>query len=116
MSEINTREDILEDIKKNLETLTGREVSNYSVMLSALLARVGEELATAEVTYYRKWESIRLAVTTDGRAEKQAKGTEEYLNRRLLEIRFKSTREVIQSLKKRMDVLMDEERSQRYGK
>jgi hypothetical protein len=113
--DVSSREGIIADIQANLETLSAREVSNYSVMLSALLARLGEQLAVAERAYYQRWEIIRLNVETDGRAERKAKATEEYYQRRLLDAQFKSTKELIMSLKKRLEVLMDEEREQRYA-
>ena len=54
-----TREEIIEEVKKNLELLTPRQVSNFAIMLSAYLSTLGEELAHAEIAYYKKLCDIR---------------------------------------------------------
>lgn len=106
--DLSTRAGIIQDIQQNLETLNPRQVSNYSVHLSVLLAGIGEELAHSEIAYHKKWVEIRDNTETDGAAEKRSKASEEYYRRRLLETQFKSTKEIINSLKKRLDVLRDE--------
>ncbi|OGS35278.1 MAG: hypothetical protein A2293_08025 [Elusimicrobia bacterium RIFOXYB2_FULL_49_7] len=103
-----TREEIVEDIKNNLEVLTPKAVSDYTVQLSILLGELGTDLALAEIEYAKKWDALRIHCDTDGQAEKKSKATEEYYKRRMLEFRFKSTKELIQSLKKRLTVLSDE--------
>jgi hypothetical protein len=111
MVETITREQIVSDIKENLATLSPRKVSDYSVQLSALLSEIGEDFALAEINYAKKWDALRVNCDTDGQAEKKSKATEEYYQKRMLEFRFKSTKELIQSLKKRLEVLADEGRN-----
>lgn len=106
-----TREQIVDEIKKNLDTLTPRQISDYAVQLSVLLSDIGQDLALAEIEYAKKWDALRIHCDTDGQAEKKSKATEEYYRRRMLEFRFKATKELIQSLKKRLDVISDEARS-----
>lgn len=108
MTDNITREQIVEDIKHNLATLNPRQVSDYAVQLSVLLSEIGEQLAFAEIEYAQKWDALRIHCDTDGQAEKKSKSTEEYYKRRMLEFRFKSTKEIVQSLKKRLQVLADE--------
>ena len=108
MTEITTREEIIADIKQNLATLTPDTVSKYSVMLSVHLASIGEQEAKADLAYHQEWERIRLAIDTDGGADKRAKATQEYYLKRLLEVQQKSTVQIIQALKKRLEVLRDE--------
>ena len=112
MAEPTTREEIIKDIKENLARLSPDTVSKYAVMLSAHLAGLGENLATADLVYHQEWERIRMCVETDGFADKKSKATEAYYNKRMLETQEKSTVQIIQALKKRLGVMENELRSQ----
>lgn len=106
--EQKTREVIIAEIKERLESLTPRQISDYSVQLSILLSNIGEDLAVSEIEYAKKWDALRIHCETDGQAEKKSKATEEYYRRRLLEFRYRSTKELINSLKKRLSVVCGE--------
>lgn len=108
MTEVNTREDILADIQANLEVLNGDTISKYAVYLGAHLATAGEDLAGAERSYYQKWNSIRLHVKTNAQADNETRASDEYYNRRVLELRRDGLVEVIQALKKRLKYFEDE--------
>lgn len=106
-----TVNEIRKDISENLGTLTPRQISDYAVMLSVHLGSMSEGVARAEVTYNKKWETLRIACETDGMAERKSKASEEYYQKRLLELEFKAVCELIKSLKKRLSILEKENES-----
>jgi hypothetical protein len=104
-------EEIIKDVKENIETLNPQTISTYSVQLAMYMGFVGEQLARADVDYNKKWEETRIKVDTDGRAERKSKGTEEYYNKKRLEVQYQSLKELVNALKRRLGVLSDEAQS-----
>ena len=105
---MKTQEEIIADIENNLETLTPRTVSDYSVYLAVYLTRLSEEWAIAENTSNKRWKEIRETSDTDGQANKRLQSTNEYAIARSLELAISSLKELIKTLKIRLRMLSDE--------
>lgn len=101
-------EEIIIDLKTGLETLNPDVLSSYACQLSMHMAFIGEQYAKAEIEYNKIWEVIRMKCDTDGRADKKSKGTQEYYQKKMLEVQLSSTKELINAIKRRLGVLSDE--------
>lgn len=110
---MKTEEQIIQDIKDNLEMLSPDVISTYAIQLSMYMGFLGEQIAKADMAFNKKWEEIRFRVDTDGQAERKSKATEEYFQKKLLETKYKSLKELVNALKRRLNVLSDEVRLSR---
>ena len=103
-----TIKEILDTIDNNLDTLTPRQTSDYSIKLASLFYNLSQTSALWEMEYAQVYNKIRETTPTDKTAEMQAKATPEYFQKRKLENEMKGLKECIQALKKRLSVLSDE--------
>lgn len=100
----------LDYIWQNIKTLMPDELSELLVELSCLISTIGEKqlefeqaLANLQLQIYQENEGI-----TAKEIEVRTKVTQEYKNYQTLKVLEKSLLETIRSLKKRLQVLMDE--------
>lgn len=103
---------IINNIKNNLDVLTPREISDYTIYLAVEFGKFGQDLAQADFEYAKKWLELRQICETDKQAEMKAKATQEYHTKKKLEYVVKGIKETIQALKKRQAVLSDEAKNQ----
>jgi hypothetical protein len=103
-------ETIIAEITARLSEMTPREISEKTIQLSVELGNIGSMLVDAEVVYAKRWNELRLQLDTDGMADKVSKTTIEYKLKKELEYKFRTVKEIIQSLKKRISVLCEESR------
>lgn len=99
-----TREQIIDFIDKNLETLSPHQVINYAIRLAIFLDTLGDELATAEHDFGKKRREILLVSKSAAEADREAEAKPEYLTMRKKRHLFESTMELINTLKKKADV------------
>lgn len=110
-----TREEIIKDLQENLEDMPPQVLASHAIMLAGYLATMTTEIAKATKAYYIKWVEVRnyAHITTDGRAEHEAKATDEYYNKKKIEHDFKATTEMIHAIKKKLG--FDEEEYKNTG-
>lgn len=103
--------DIINEIRTKLDTITPNQLSDYAVRLSVYMFDISEKATQAEIQYCIDWANIRKEVSTNGEADKLAKTKESYKTKRILESQVKSIKEIINALKKRLQLLSDESNS-----
>jgi hypothetical protein len=87
------------------------ELSRYLVFLTANMWQYGKKTVEAEIAYAKKWDEVRMASETDGRANIKIKFHPEYLSWKMAQVSEKTLLEIIRSLKKRLDSLGNELKS-----
>lgn len=102
---------IIDTIASEIGTLTPHQVTEFACTLSICYGRMGQELATAEMEYAKKWLEFKKLDMTNVEADMKTKATEEYHNKKRLEYAVKGIKETIQALKKRLGVLEFEYRT-----
>jgi len=105
-------EKIKQGIVENLDYLSPREVSDYTVQLSSLLDTLGALLAERERAYVEIWNIARKTVESNRQADMTARDSDVYQERREIEARIKGITELIYALKKRGSMLELEARNQ----
>ena len=108
---LKTRQEIVESVKNNLEILTPRDLSDYSVMLSAYLCSMSEDIAKATKLFYIYWEKVIPTSNSVREAEVKAKATEYYKVKKELEQLFEATVELIHAIKKRLPMYENESKN-----
>jgi len=99
-----TREEVIQDVEDRLDSMPPQELAEAAITLSGYLTRMTTEIAQATQAYYKKWCEIReyAHITTDGRAEKEAKATDEYYKKKKLTLDYDATREMVNAIKKKL--------------
>ena len=85
-------------------------VSDLCMKIGGIIYTLASIEADLEAEYYKKWEDLRKTVDTDGRANRQAKSTIIYKNLNTAKLKRKALVNLVSSLKKRQDVLLEEMR------
>jgi len=99
-----TREETIQDVEDRLNSMTPQELAEAAITLSGYLTRMTTEIAETTQAYYKKWCEIReyAHITTDGRAEKESKATDEYYKKKKLSLDYDATREMVNAIKKKL--------------
>lgn len=87
------------------------ELSKYLIVLTANLWRYGQDRVEKDVLQAKKWGEIRLTCNTDGQTDKRIKATQEWKDYQMSVITEKTVLELIRSIKKRLQSLVDEIKS-----
>lgn len=84
------------------------QLSEALVILSGHMFNLGTKIIEAEVAYAKKWEELRPNCKTDKECDIKLKTQPEYTEMEQAKFAYKTTQEVIRSVKKRLAVLSDE--------
>lgn len=106
--EIDLIDTVIEQIRFNLDHLTPRQVSDYTVKLSGWYYRLSTLSADATREFYRTWDELRCTAESKASAEITAKASNEYHLKIAIELKFEALKEMIMALKKRLDMLENE--------
>jgi len=97
---------IIDRINDNIENMGAAELTMLTVKLCLYLPRMAEIYAHIESSYYAKWNEINYKnkPITDGKTDKLAKATSEYMQKVYMDKSIKAINELIKSLKKRLTI------------
>lgn len=109
---IQSVDSIFNNVQKNLDFLTPRELSQALVELSVYLGNMGDMLSDVDQKYSKIWLQMREKTKSDRHAEIAARTTQTYKTKKTLKLKIEATKELINSLKKRIEVLNNESKNQ----
>lgn len=112
MDTIKAVDDIFNKVDEEMDIMTPRDLSQIIVELSVYLGKMGDMLATTNIKYSKIWLRLRETTKSDKHADIAAGTTETYKHRKVLKMKISATTELINSLKKRIEVLNNEARNQ----
>lgn len=99
-------------VQQDLDVLTPRELSQILVELSVYLGILGDFLSDAKADCGILWTQARQTVKSDRHADQVVRCNMIYRNRIKIECKIDAIKEVINTLKKRIEVLNNESKNQ----
>jgi hypothetical protein len=102
------REDIFNDIDDNLDGLTKEDLSRYILRLCSWLAYNSSEMARAETAFNASWVGHLEMGKSCAESKVRARVGQVFKDFRIKEIEYDAVKEMINGLKKRLEVVLGE--------
>lgn len=100
---MQTLEEIINEIRNNLENISPSQLADYSIKLSIFLEDIDAQRIKAEVEYARQWALLRLECNTDKETDNSIMMSDAWAILEGMKAKKKSVERLISSLNKRTD-------------